>query len=527
MDPIVELRGIRKAFGQQKAVDGIDLRVEAGSIHGIVGENGAGKSTAMNILFGLVQPDSGQILIRGRECQLASPSVAMRHGIGMVHQHFMLSPVHSVLDNIILGSEPETPGPVWWPRFLRPLSRRAARAKVTRIAAALGIELDPMTMVADLPVGLEQWTEILKLLYRDASIIILDEPTAVLTPNETEMLFRSLRHLRDEGKTILLITHKLKELKALTDRVSVFRQGQVVAVRDTAAVSLDELAALMIGQSIAVRAARRASGPKGRVLVEIKDLEVSREAHGGGFEAARLKGVSLHVAAGEVLGIAGVEGNGQSELIEVLRAPSRHPLARGTVNFCGADAGALDARAMRERGLAIVPEDRLVQGLVLEQSLVENFVLGREREASFCRGPWANVAARRAATRAALTEYDIRPSGNLDLSAAGLSGGNQQKLIVARECARKPHCLIAAQPTRGVDIGAVDFIHERLLSLRDAGLGVVLISSDLDEVRKLSDRILVIYEGRIVAEVDPDQASEETLGQLMGGSFPSSRLGSP
>ncbi len=501
--PAVELRGLTKRFGGVVANAGVNLRVETGTIHGIIGENGAGKTTAMNLLYGIHRPDAGEIVVRGKNCVWASPSDAIAMGIGMVHQHFMLAGPYSALDNILLGAEPVRRGLI---------DRRAARRRLDALVRQYGLPVDWDRPIEQLPVGIQQRIEILKLLYRDATILILDEPTAVLTPQETNDLFANLKTLRAEGKTILLVTHKLKDVMSFTDRVTVFRAGKVTGEVETSRTYPQELANLMVGRkvvlSLEVPPARTRSEP----AIEAAGLNLT--AAGGRH---RLENVTFLVRRGEIVGIAGVEGNGQSELLQALLYP-RESRCRtsGTVRFLAQDVTSWEPSSIRALGVAVIPPDRLREGLLAERPVSENFLLGLHGRPEFSRCGWLRYSNLRTVAAQALEEYDVRPR-DLTMPAGKLSGGNQQKLIVAREFHRNPPVLIAAQPTRGVDVGAIEFLHQRIVRARDEGAGVLLISSELDEILSLSDRILVMYEGRLVAEFERGQVSERELGLKMGG----------
>jgi simple sugar transport system ATP-binding protein len=471
----------------------------------VVGENGAGKSTAMKLLYGILRPDSGEILINGQPRTWTSPSDAIAAGIGMVHQHFMLAGPVTALDNILLGAEPRKRGLI---------DRRAARERLDSIARQYGLPVDWDAPVQNLPVGIQQRIEILKLLYRDAHILILDEPTAVLTPQETNELFANLKKLRDQGKTILLVTHKLREVMSFTDNVTVFRAGQVTGEIKTSETNPQSLADLMVGRKVTlgieVAPAKATSG----AAIELRDLTLA----GPVGSRHKLSGVSLTVKRGEIVGVAGVEGNGQSELLQATLHP-RDAACRtsGSVRFLGQDATHWSNRRIRDSGVGVIPEDRLREGLLRERPVLENFLLGLHRRPEFSiHGLLQPACLAEAASRAA-DEYDIRPR-ELTIPAGRLSGGNQQKLIIAREFQRNPGVLIAAQPTRGVDVGAIEFIHRRIVRARDEGAGVLLISSELEEILTLSDRIVVMYEGRIVAEFNRGAATERELGLKMGGS---------
>jgi simple sugar transport system ATP-binding protein len=502
--PAVELRGLTKQFGSVLANAGVNLRVEAGTIHGVIGENGAGKSTAMKILYGMLRPDAGEIFIGGRKCVWASPSDAIEQGIGMVHQHFMLAGPYSALDNILLGAEP-----LRW----RVIDRRGARARLEALARQYGLPVDLHRPIEQLPVGVQQRVEILKLLYRQADILILDEPTAVLTPQETNDLFTNLAKLRAEGKTVLLVTHKLKDVMSFTDRVTVFRSGKVTGEVETSRTNPQELANLMVGRKVVLNIEVPPARPRAELAIEAVGLSLV----GSAGTRQRLSEVSFSVRCGEIVGIAGVEGNGQSELLQAILHPrDSHCRTVGTVRIMGEDVTVCDALRIRELGVAVIPEDRLQEGLLLERPLSENFLLGLQRSSAFSRAGFLDLGGLAQTAAQAIADYDIRPP-DLTLPAGKLSGGNQQKLIVAREFQRQPRVLIAAQPTRGVDVGAIEFIHTRIVRARDEGAGVLLVSSELDEILTLSDRILVMFEGRIVAEFRRGEVTERELGLKMGG----------
>ena len=504
MNPAVELRNVTKRFGNCVANAGINLTIQRGTIHGIVGENGAGKSTAMKLLYGLYQPDSGEIILNGKECRWSSASDAIAAGIGMVHQHFMLAGPHSALDNIILGAEPGRFG------FI---DRNSARRRLDALATQYGLRVHWEQPVEEMPVGLRQRIEILKLLYRNAEILILDEPTGVLTPQETNNLFANLRKLRDEGKTILLVTHKLREIMAFTDRVTVFRAGKVVGELETAKTNPQELADMMVGRRVSLGMSVTVSKKSAEIGIRVDRLSLKT----AGEQRNRLSDVSFQVGCGEIVGTAGVEGNGQSELIQALLHPrDRACRTAGEISILRRDVTEWSARQIRDLGVAIIPEDRLHEGLLPARPLFENFLLGQQYEPAFRNRQFLNLDGLKQAAGKAFSEYDVRPN-DLELPAAALSGGNQQKLIVAREFHKRPKILIAAQPTRGVDVGAIEFIHKRIVQARDEGVAVLLISSELEEILALSDRILVMYEGRIVAEFERGRVSETELGLKMAG----------
>jgi len=496
----VEMRQIVKQFPGVRANDQVDFSVRAGEIHALVGENGAGKSTLMNILYGLLRPDSGEILINGKAVHMAGPRDAIALGIGMVHQHFMLIPVFSVGENIMLGREPVS-GAVFY-------DRGQARTSISELTKRYGLALNPDARMGDLPVGLQQRAEIVKVLYRGANILILDEPTGVLTPQESHELFGVLRDLVKGGKTIIFISHKLKEVLEISDRITVMRRGKVVGHLTTKDTNEEEIATLMVGREVLLRVDKKPATP-GLVAMKVENLTANSDQ---GVPA--LKGVSFELRAGEILGIAGVEGNGQSELMEVLAGTRK--ASGGHVELGGRDITTMDARTERDAGVAFIPEDRRGAGLVLAFSIAENSILGRERTSTFS---WRSIVLKLVAirdwARRLVRDYDVR-TPSIDVAARNLSGGNQQKVIVAREMEGRPKVLLAAQPTRGVDIGAIEFIHRQIVKERDGGAAVLLVSAELDEVRSLSDRIAVMYEGKIVSIESPD-TPEERLGLLMTG----------
>jgi ABC-type uncharacterized transport system ATPase subunit len=504
----IEMRGITKAWPGVVANDHVDFSVRKGEIHALVGENGAGKTTLMNVLYGLIRPDSGEILVNGNPARIHGPRDAIAQGIGMVHQHFMLIPVFSVGENIMLGREPVTPGDLY--------DKARARQEIAELTRRYGLALDPDARTGDLPVGLQQRVEIVKVLYRGADILILDEPTGVLTPQEAEELFRVLRELVKGGKTIIFISHKLREVLEISDRITVMRRGKVVGHLQTSATNDQEIARMMVGRDVLLRVDKPPAKP-GPVALRVENLTANSDQ---GVPA--LRGVTFEVRQGEILGIAGVEGNGQSELIEVL-AGTRRPTG-GRILLGDRDVTGLGARAIRRARVSHIPEDRRGAGLVLNYSVGDNLILGRQRSTQFT---WRGLVLRLQAifdwARRLITEFDIRTPSPAT-AARALSGGNQQKIIVAREMASEPRVLLASQPTRGVDIGAIEFIHRRLVAQRDEGAAVLLVSAELDEIRSLSDRIAVIYEGRIVS-VEPADTPEERLGLLMtGGGVPERKV---
>jgi simple sugar transport system ATP-binding protein len=482
------------------ANDHIDLTVEPGEVHALLGENGAGKSTLMNQLYGLLQPDSGEILVDGEVRTFRSPRDAIAAGIGMVHQHFMLVPVFTVAENIALGAEETRGGPLGW------LDRRRNRRDVLATSERYGLPVDPDALVENLPVGAQQRVEIVKALTRDVDLLILDEPTAVLTPQETEELLGVMRALTDSGKSIVFITHKLKEVKAIADRITVIRRGRTVGTASPDTPE-DELAALMVGRAVSLEVDKGTSEP-GREVLKISGLVVEDER---GVRA--VDGVDLVVRAGEVLGIAGVQGNGQTELVEAvmgLRAPAAGTIVLDNENLVGRST-----KQILRSGVGYVPEDRSLDGVVKEFSVAENLVLDMYDRAPYGNGFKLNAGAIASGARERVEQFDIRTSSP-DSPVSTLSGGNQQKVVVAREMSRPLRLFVAAQPTRGVDVGSIEFIHGRIVHERDVGTAVLVVSSELDEVVGLADRIAVMYRGRILAIVSPDTPREE-IGLLMAG----------
>ncbi|MGR3464140.1 ABC transporter ATP-binding protein [Limimaricola sp.] len=500
--PAIELKGISKAFGPVQANKDISIRVMPGTIHGIIGENGAGKSTLMSILYGFYKADAGEIFINGRPTQIPDSQAAIRAGIGMVFQHFKLVQNFTVLENVVLGAEDGA--------MLRP-SLAKARRELKALAAEYELNIDPDARIEDIGVGMQQRVEILKALYRQADILILDEPTGVLTPAEADHLFRILKGLRDQGKTIILITHKLREIMEITDSVSVMRRGEMTATVQTAETSPPELAELMVGRKVLLQVEKTPAAP-GKTILEVENLKVIDSK---GVE--RLRGIGLEIRAGEILGLAGVAGNGQSELLEVLGGYRK---AEGSVRLNGAEIDLSgrksDARTRRARGIAHVPEDRHHEGLILEFSAWENVAFGYHDKPEFNKGVFMDNAAIKADAAAKMERFDVRPP-NPNLAAKNFSGGNQQKIVVAREIERNPDLLLIGQPTRGVDIGAIEFIHEQIVALRDMGKAVLLVSVELDEIMSLSDRIAVMFDGQVMGERIPSETDERELGLLMAG----------
>ena len=495
---VLEMRGITKTFGENRANDDVSLTLRRGEILGLLGENGAGKSTLMKILYGLYKPDAGEVFVDGERVEIHDPKDAVSRGIGMVHQHFTLIPPLTVAENIVLGAEP---------RKGFSLDLEKAVRDTEELCERYGLRVDPRARVADLSVGVQQRVEILKALYRDARILVLDEPTAVLTPQETEDLFAVLRELVADGLSIILITHKLGELLGVANEITIIRDGKVVDTIDASRTNEGELARLMVGREVLLRVEKSAA-QVGEPRLSAEDLVVLSNT---GAEAVR--GVSLEVRAGEILGVAGVDGNGQTELAETLAGIRRAEIGR--IYLDGEDVTASGADGMQERGLAYVPEDRATKGLVQDFALYENNALKTYDEPPFSR--WLFILPKAMRRRAAenLRAYDVRPA-DPDARAGSLSGGNQQKAILARELSGDPGVIIAYQPTRGVDVGAIEFIHRRLLEQRAEGKAILLISLELEEVRSLSDRIIVMHAGEIAGEVGPE-ATDEELGLLMAG----------
>jgi simple sugar transport system ATP-binding protein len=498
----VEMHHISKQFPLVLANDDVTFTVQQGEIHALVGENGAGKSTLMNILYGLLRSDSGTMSVNGKTVQFSGPGDAIAHGIGMVHQHFMLIPPLTVAENVVLGQEPSQKGFVDIAR---------ANQIVQELSDQYGLKVDPAAKVETLSVGIEQRIEIIKVLYRGAEILILDEPTAVLIPQEVDELFEILRSLKDQGKTIIFITHKLQEVMAVSDAVTVMRRGKVVGTVRTEHTTRQEIATMMVGRQVLFRVERTQAEP-GEVVLTVKDLNAIDNK-----ELPALRGISFNVREGEILGIAGVEGNGQTELVEVLTGLRK--AQSGAVELNGQVITNYSPRLIRERGTGHIPEDRQRRGLVLDFTVAQNMVLGIHYRQPFVRHlglDVINFGPIRAKAQRLLKEFDIRPPDQENL-AGNLSGGNQQKVIVAREFDQNPKLLVAAQPTRGIDVGSIEFIHQRLLQARNQGKAVLLISADLEEILSISDRIAVMYEGQIVGILDPEEATEARLGLMMTG----------
>ncbi|EEX08585.1 sugar ABC transporter, ATP-binding protein [Ruegeria lacuscaerulensis ITI-1157] len=500
--PAIELKGISKAFGPVQANKDISISVAPGTIHGIIGENGAGKSTLMSILYGFYKADKGEIWINGKKTDIPDSQAAIAAGIGMVFQHFKLVENFTVLENIVLGAED---GGLLAPSLAK------ARKELKELEEEYELFVDPDKRIDEIGVGMQQRVEILKALYRKAEILILDEPTGVLTPAEADQLFRILDRLRAEGKTIILITHKLREIMEATDTVSVMRRGQMTATVKTAETNPEELAELMVGRKVLLRVDKVPAKP-GKPILEIENLRVTDSS---GVE--RVKGIDLTVRAGEIVGIAGVAGNGQSELLEVLGGmrPGSGTVRMNGVPLALSGPGS-DGQARRAQGIAHVPEDRQREGLIMDFHAWENVAFGYHRDPAYQRGIFMDNAALRADTERKIEKFDVRPPNGW-LAAKNFSGGNQQKIVVAREIERNPDLLLVGQPTRGVDIGAIEFIHKQIVALRDQGKAILLVSVELEEIFSLSDRIAVMFDGHIMGERLPHETDEKELGLLMAG----------
>ncbi|MDP0928358.1 ABC transporter ATP-binding protein [Paracoccus onubensis] len=504
--PAIELRGISKSFGPVQANKNISFKVARGTVHGIIGENGAGKSTLMSILYGFYKPDSGEILVNGQPLNVTDSQTAIRAGIGMVFQHFKLVQNFTVLENIILGVEDG--------KLLRP-SLAKARGVLKQLAAEYQLNVDPDETIEELSVGHQQRVEILKALYRQADILILDEPTGVLTPAEADHLFRILEGLKAEGKTIILITHKLREIMEITDNVSVMRRGEMVASVKTSETSPEQLAELMVGRKVLLNVKKSPAKPAQPVL-EVRDLQLADDEG-----VQRLRNVSFDIRAGEIFGIAGVSGNGQTQLLELLGGyPEKGSTISGTVRMNGQELDLTgtrsDAATRRARGIGHIPEDRQSEGLIMDFAAWENSAFGYHHAAEYNAGLFMNNNAIQQDAQEKMERFDIRPR-DPHLAARNFSGGNQQKIVVAREIERNPDLLLVGQPTRGVDIGAIEFIHKRIIELRDAGKAILLVSVELDEILALSDRIAVMFDGRIMGERLPSETTTGELGLLMAG----------
>ena len=500
MDYVIEMLNIRKEFPGIVANDNITLQLKQGEIHALLGENGAGKSTLMNVLFGLYQPEKGEIKVKGKPVRITDPNIANDLGIGMVHQHFMLVDRFTVTENIILGKETTKSGKI---------DIKKAEKEVREISERYGLAVDPQAKISDISVGMQQRVEILKTLYRGAEILIFDEPTAVLTPQEIKELIQIMKTLIQEGKSIILITHKLKEIMEVCDRVTVIRKGVGIGTVKVSETNPNELASLMVGREVTFKTDKTDSKPQEQVL-EIQDLHV-KDSRGLGV----VNKLNLNVRAGEIVGIAGVDGNGQSELIEAITGLRKSE--SGSIKLNGKEIMNMSPRKVTEKGVGHIPQDRHKHGLVLDFPIGENMVLQTYYKTPFSKKGVLNFKEIYSKAKKLIKEFDVRTPSEYTLARA-LSGGNQQKAIIGREIDRNPDLLIAAQPTRGLDVGAIEYIHKRLIEQRDQGKAVLLISFELDEIMNVSDRIAVIYEGEIVAVVDPKQTTEQELGLLMAGS---------
>jgi len=500
MEPILELRGITKRFPGVLANDHIDLKLYKGEILALLGENGAGKTTLMNILYGLYSQDEGEIFIKGKPINIKSPTDAIHAGIGMVHQHFMLIPVFNVTENVMLGNE--------YTRFGGFLDKKKAAKQVLDISNQYNMHINPNTLIEDLPIGLQQRVEIIKILFHDAEILIMDEPSAVLTPQEVDELFKIMHNLIDQGKSIIFITHKLREVMECADRIMVIRAGKVVGEATPAEADPEKLASMMVGRPVELKVVKELSKPQESVL-KVENLTVVNKD-----KKIEVDDISFEVRANEILGIAGVQGNGQTELVRCLTGLMKSKL--GKISILGQETTNFDPRQITELGVAHIPEDRQKDGLVLPISVEDNLVLSTYYKAPFAKGVILKPEKINKNAVQLIEDFDIRTPGPT-VAVGGLSGGNQQKVIVAREFSRPIKLLVAAQPTRGLDVGSIEYIHRRLIEKRDEGCAILLVSTELDEVMQLSDRIAVMYRGKILAIVDADIATKEDLGLLMAG----------
>jgi general nucleoside transport system ATP-binding protein len=496
---VLEMRDIRKEFPGVVANDGVSFEVQRGEVHALLGENGAGKSTLMNILYGLYRPDGGEIRLNGKPVSFSSAREAIQAGIGMVHQHFMLIPVMTVAENIVLGVEPSK-------RLL--LDEKGAEQRVRELSERFGLAVDPTALTRDITVGQQQRVEILKALYRGADLLVLDEPTAVLTPQEARELFEIIRSLQADGKSIIFISHKLNEVLEIADRITVLRRGKTIDTVPREGATEESLARAMVGRDVLLRVEKQPATP-GQTLLEVEDLHVRDDR---GIE--KVRGISFHVQAGEIVGIAGVDGNGQTELIDALTG--LQTVEHGTIRVDGRDISHASPRKALDAGVGHIPEDRQRRGLVLEFSIAQNIALHDYRKAPDAKWGWIFPGRMTERAKRLIADFDIR-GGGPNTPAGGLSGGNQQKLVAAREIDRDPKLLIAAQPTRGLDVGAIEYLHRRLITERDKGRAILLVSLELDEILSLSDRIFVFFEGQIVGEHTGD-VSEEQIGlEMLGG----------
>lgn len=502
MEYVVEMLNITKEFPGIKANDNVTLRVKKGEIHALLGENGAGKSTLMSVLFGLYHPEEGKIKVRGKEVVISNPNVANEYGIGMVHQHFKLVENFTVTENIILGMEPKK-------SFGRVDIEKAAK-KVKEISERYGLSVDPYAKIEDITVGMQQRVEILKMLYRDAEILIFDEPTAVLTPQEIHELMKIMKELTNEGKSIVLITHKLKEIKEVSNRCTVLRKGRYIGTVEVADTTEEQMAEMMVGREVSFKVDK--DEPKvGDVILSIKGLNVKNNR-----KLPAVNNLSLEVKSGEIMCVAGIDGNGQSEFIEAITGLRK--IESGSISLHGKDLNPMTVRERTLAGIGHIPEDRHKHGLVLDFSLEENIALQTYFEEPLSSKGIINFDERNKVSERLIEEFDVRSGQGSETTARSMSGGNQQKAIIAREVDRSPELLIAAQPTRGLDVGAIEYIHKRLVEERDAGKAVLLVSLEMEEVLNVSDKIAVIYEGEIVGIVDADATDENELGLMMAGS---------
>ncbi|RKD27497.1 simple sugar transport system ATP-binding protein [Caminicella sporogenes DSM 14501] len=501
MEYIIEMLNIRKEFPGIVANDNITLQVKPGEIHALLGENGAGKSTLMSVLFGLYKPDRGEIRIRGQKVNITNPNVANELGIGMVHQHFKLVHNFTVTENIILGQEPTERGRI---------NIEKAAKKIKALSEQYGLDVDPYAKIEDITVGMQQRVEILKMLYRDAEILIFDEPTAALTPQEITELIEIMKRLVKEGKSIILITHKLKEIKAVADRCTIIRRGKYIDTVDVKTTSEEKLASLMVGREVSFKVEKKKAQPK-EVVLKIENLVV-RDSRG----LKAVDGLNLEIRSGEILGIAGVDGNGQTELLEAIAGLRK--VESGKIELLGKDITNMPVRKRTELGIGHIPQDRHKHGLVLDFKLGENMVLQTYYKRPYSKNGILNESVINKKAEELIEEFDVRCGQGTETITRAMSGGNQQKAIIAREVDRSPALLIAGQPTRGLDVGAIEFIHKKLVEERDKGKAVLLVSLELDEVMNVSDRIAVIFEGKIVGMIDADKATENQLGLMMAGS---------
>ena len=500
MPPILELRNISKSFGSVQANNDISLSFEKGEIHALLGENGAGKTTLMNILYGLYQPDHGDILINGQKVQFTNPGDAIDAGLGMVHQHFMLASVMTVTENIIAGDEMLKLG------FI--LDKKSAAKRIKEIADTHNLEVDPDSVIKDLPVGIQQRVEILKLLFRNADILIFDEPTAVLTPQETEKLILILKSLAADGKMIIFISHKLKEVLEIADKISVLRLGKVVATTVPEESTEESLASLMVGRQVMLKVEKEKANP-GEDVLTISDLKIVDD-----LKHLAVDDISFNIREGEILGVAGVQGNGQTELVEAITG--LREILQGKIKIGGLETTRFTPRKITELGVGHVPEDRQRDGLTLSTDLATNLVLNTYYLPPFSKGIVLNEEVIKETAQERISAFDIRTTGS-DAHASALSGGNQQKVIIAREFSRPLKLLIASQPTRGLDVGSIEYVHQQIVKKRDEGTAVLLVSTELDEIMSLSDRIAVMFRGQIVGIMDADEVSREELGLMMAG----------